>query len=176
MSNKKTVTVSHSDCGLRLRLFLRSLGSRWGIVSEDIELGSPHAVLLPHGPESVTLDQLPTLPEEQQVDETEARSLLSEKEEYEKEVEEEEGEKKEKWGAERKGERGNLVGNGQKSYRDTRTKGGGEGRQYREVTRAPTSAPPALALPFNSASSATRYVVKELLYNMKTINSGRVQT
>ncbi|XP_068593890.1 potassium voltage-gated channel subfamily H member 2, partial [Cebidichthys violaceus] len=53
----------------RLRLLLRSLSSGTGVLSQDTELGAPHADLPPLGHESVALDKLLSLPERQQLEE-----------------------------------------------------------------------------------------------------------
>ncbi|KAM6919933.1 voltage-gated inwardly rectifying potassium channel KCNH6-like [Lycodopsis pacificus] len=53
----------------RLRLLLRSLSSSTGVLSQDTELGAPHADLPPLGHESVALDKLLSLPERQQLEE-----------------------------------------------------------------------------------------------------------
>ncbi|XP_039999641.1 potassium voltage-gated channel subfamily H member 6-like [Xiphias gladius] len=62
----------------RLRLLLRSLSPTSGVLSQDTELGSPHAEFLPLGHESVALDKLLSLPERQQLEEAGAGLLLRE--------------------------------------------------------------------------------------------------
>uniref|UniRef100_A0A8D3D2Z1 Voltage-gated inwardly rectifying potassium channel KCNH2 n=1 Tax=Scophthalmus maximus TaxID=52904 RepID=A0A8D3D2Z1_SCOMX len=77
------------DWRQRLRLLLRSLGSSSGVLSQDTELGSPRADLLPLGRESVALDKLLHYPERQQQEESGAGLLLWDKEDEEEEEEEE---------------------------------------------------------------------------------------
>ncbi|XP_026230378.1 potassium voltage-gated channel subfamily H member 6-like [Anabas testudineus] len=62
----------------RLRPLLRSLSTSSDVLSQDTELGTPHAELLPLGHESVALDKLLSLPERKQLAEAGAGLLLRE--------------------------------------------------------------------------------------------------
>ncbi|KAG7526129.1 potassium voltage-gated channel subfamily H member 6-like [Solea senegalensis] len=128
------------DWRQRLRLLLRSLGSS-GVLTEDTELGSPHGDLPPLGHESVALDKLLPLTERREQD----KAGAMDKEEWEEEEEEEEEE----------GRRGG--GDADASLVDTRTGGRGEWRsEGTGLPAAPTSAPPALALPLSFSHAAPR--------------------
>ncbi|XP_056246313.1 potassium voltage-gated channel subfamily H member 2-like isoform X2 [Seriola aureovittata] len=147
----------------RLRLLLRSLCPSSGVSSQDTELGSPRADLLPFGRESVALDKLLSLPERQHLEEAGARLLLWDREEEEEEAEEEEAEEEEE--LIRGGEREDLSvprpseedrkrregGDADGFLVDTRTGGGGGGGRggrrrggfHTGLPTAPTSTPPA---------------------------------
>ncbi|XP_054451977.1 potassium voltage-gated channel subfamily H member 6-like [Anoplopoma fimbria] len=151
----------------RLRLLLRSLSSSTSVLSQDTELGAPHADLPPLGHESVALDKLLSLPERQQLEEAGAGLLL-----WDQEREEEEAERMR--GGRRAGARGSLVATRRRSEGDRKKRdggdvsgllvdlsaGGGGGRRGRELhtglSQAPASAPPTLALPLASSHAPMR--------------------
>uniref|UniRef100_A0A7N6BHG8 Voltage-gated inwardly rectifying potassium channel KCNH2 n=1 Tax=Anabas testudineus TaxID=64144 RepID=A0A7N6BHG8_ANATE len=84
----------------RLRPLLRSLSTSSDVLSQDTELGTPHAELLPLGHESVALDKLLSLPERKQLAEAGAGLLL---------WDEDEDEEKQRGEGERGGEWDGLV-------------------------------------------------------------------
>ncbi|XP_035861068.1 potassium voltage-gated channel subfamily H member 7-like [Sander lucioperca] len=135
----------------RLRLLLRSLSPGTGVLSQDTELGAPHADFPLLGHESVALDKLLSPPERQQLEETGAGLLLWDKED------EEEGMRVGRRG----GERGSSLAARRRSEGDRKRRGGyncgllvdtsaGEGGS---VPPAPASAPPTLALPLASSKA-----------------------
>ncbi|XP_047187845.1 potassium voltage-gated channel subfamily H member 6-like [Scophthalmus maximus] len=148
------------DWRQRLRLLLRSLGSSSGVLSQDTELGSPRADLLPLGRESVALDKLLHYPERQQQEESGAGLLL-----WDKEDEEEEEEEERIRGAGRGGQWDGLEAPESRSEGDRQSRDGGDVDASLVDTRtggggglhtAPTSAPPGLALPLTSSQTAPR--------------------
>uniref|UniRef100_A0A668AV99 Voltage-gated inwardly rectifying potassium channel KCNH2 n=1 Tax=Myripristis murdjan TaxID=586833 RepID=A0A668AV99_9TELE len=71
----------------RLQLLLRSLSPGGSTMSEDSELGTPHAKLPPLGHESVALEKLLSLPERQRLEATGSGLLLWDQDEEEEEEE-----------------------------------------------------------------------------------------
>ncbi|KAG7235759.1 hypothetical protein INR49_002261, partial [Caranx melampygus] len=135
----------------RVRLLVRSLCSRSGVPSQDTELGSPHADLLPLGHESVALDKLLSFPERHHLEEAGAGPLLWDEEEDEEEM--------------RGGESEDLAASRRRSKTDRRRRDGGDeplmdtkagggaggggrrGAGLHSLPTAPTSAPPTVTLP-----------------------------
>lgn len=136
-----------------MRPLLRSLSASSDVLSQDTELGSPHADLLPLGHESVALDKLLPLPDRQQLAEAAAGLLLWDEDDEEEEKRLRGGGPEGDWdmvmAARRRsdGDRQRREG----SLWDSRTGAGGGTRRggwlYKTLPAAPSSAPPTVALP-----------------------------
>ncbi|XP_029930433.1 potassium voltage-gated channel subfamily H member 7-like [Myripristis murdjan] len=154
----------------RLQLLLRSLSPGGSTMSEDSELGTPHAKLPPLGHESVALEKLLSLPERQRLEATGSGLLLWDQDEEEEE-EEQGGTAGGEGGRE---EREGLVETRRRSDADRKrrggsdkagllvdTRGGGGGGRGRKdlhagLPPAPSSAPPTLALPLAFSHGSPR--------------------
>lgn len=129
------------------------------MLSQDTELGTPHAELLPLGHESVALDKLLSLPERKQLAEAGAGLLL---------WDEDEDEEKQRGEGERGGEWDGLVAPRRRSEGDKQRREGslwerrtgavGGGRRggglHTGLPTAPSSAPPTVALPLASSHTS----------------------
>ncbi|XP_055359672.1 potassium voltage-gated channel subfamily H member 7-like isoform X2 [Betta splendens] len=138
----------------RLRPLLRSLSTSSDVLSQDTELGSPRAELLPLGHESVALDKLLSLPERKQLAESGAGLLLWDEEEEKQRGEGESGGEWDGLVAPRRrseGDRQRREG----SLWDRRTGAAGGGRRggifHTGLPIASSSAPPTVALPLASS-------------------------